>query len=125
MDTYVDGFVFPIDEKHLEEYKAIAQQVAQIWKEYGALSYHEFIGDDLVLEGTQSFGNAINVVENERVIFGWVVFPSKEVRDSANQKVPQDSRMISLVEPLVSPDSRIFDAERMMYGGFAAFNSVS
>ncbi len=118
MKNYIDGFVFPIPKIHIDEYQKVAQQVAVIWKEYGAIAYHEFVGDDMHLEGTKSFTETINVKEGEDVVFGWVVFPSKEVRDMANQKVPQDPRMAALVEPLINPEKLIFDASRMLYGGF-------
>ncbi|PWL27687.1 MAG: hypothetical protein DCO96_10300 [Fluviicola sp. XM-24bin1] len=45
--NYIDGFVFPIKEKYLKEYQKVAEQVAEIWKEYGALAYFEFVGDDM------------------------------------------------------------------------------
>ncbi|MBR9860558.1 DUF1428 family protein [bacterium] len=120
MSNYIDAFVFPIAEKYLNEYKEIVEQVAEIWKEYGALSYNEFVGDDLHLEGTRSFIDAIEVKADDEVIFGWVVFPSKVVRDEANRKVPVDPRMEKLVAPLVDPKRMIFNADRMVYGGFKA-----
>ena len=116
--NYIDGFVFTIPKKHLEEYQRVAEKVAEIWKEYGATAYSEFVGDDLRLEGTRSFIDVLDVSTEEVVIFGWVVFPSKEVRNEANQKVPLDSRMSALVSPLTDPKRLIFDAKRMIYGGF-------
>ncbi|WP_431121218.1 DUF1428 domain-containing protein [Flagellimonas flava] len=118
MTTYIDGFVFPIAKIHLAVYQQVAEKVAQIWKEYGAIAYFEFVGDDMTLEGTRSFMEAVATKEDEEVVFGWVVFPSREVRDLANKKVPQDSRMAELVTPLVNPKKLIFDASRMVYGGF-------
>lgn len=118
MKNYIDGFVFPIPKIRIDEYQKVAQQVAAIWKEYGAIAYHEFVGDDMHLDGTKSFTETLNPKEGEDVVFGWVVFPSKEVRDMANQKVPQDPRMAALVEPLINPEKLIFDASRMLYGGF-------
>lgn len=118
MPNYIDGFILPIAEKHLSEYQAVAEKVAEIWKEYGALAYHEYVGDELSLAGTRSFIEAADLKPDEVVIFGWVVFPSKEVRDKANEQVPQDARMADLVAPLINPDRLIFDAERMVYGGF-------
>ncbi len=118
MTNYIDGFVLPVPKKHLPEYQQVAQQVAEIWKEYGAISYAEYVGDDLFLEGVKSFVSALQTKEDEVIVFGWVVFPSKEVRDEANRKVPQDSRMEKLVGPLTLPDKLIFDASRMVYGGF-------
>lgn len=118
MANYIDGFILPVPQKHLEEYKGVAEKVAEIWKEYGALSYFEFVGDDLTLEGTRSFIEVVDLKEDEVVVFGWVVFPSKEIRDTANQQVPNDPRMSKLVTPLLDPERLIFNAERMVYGGF-------
>src|SRR5690606_13972535 len=103
---------------HINEYKVVAEQAADIWKEYGAVAYFENLGNDLHLEGTRSFAELEELKEDEVVIFGWVVFPSKEIRDQANQAVPQDPRMSELVAPLVDPKRVIFNAERMVYSGF-------
>lgn len=118
MTNYIDGFVFPIPRTHLDEYRAVAVQVAEIWKEYGALAYSEWVGDDLTLEGTRSFMEVADLKEDEVVVFGWVVFPSKETRDTANKQVPTDPRMTELVTPLTESTKLIFDASRMVYGGF-------
>lgn len=118
MANYIDGFILPVPQKHLQEYKGVAEKVAEIWKEYGALSYFEFVGDDLTLEDTRSFIEVVDLKEDEVVVFGWVVFPSKEIRDTANQQVPNDPRMGELVSPLLDPERLIFNAGRMVYGGF-------
>jgi len=118
MEKYIDGFVLPVPRLHLEEYRSVVEKVAEIWKEYGALAYFEFVGEDMKLEGTRSFIEVVDLQEDEAVVFGWVVFPSKEVRDSANQQVPNDPRMTELVAPLVDSERLIFDAGRMIYGGF-------
>ncbi len=118
MTDYIDGFVFPLPKVHLQEYQQVAEKVAAIWKEYGALAYREYVGDDLTLEGTRSFTEVVDLRKDEVVIFGWVVFPSKEIRDKANKEVPEDPRMAELLNPLLSPERLIFDAGRMIYGGF-------
>ncbi|UOY06521.1 DUF1428 domain-containing protein [Muricauda sp. SCSIO 64092] len=118
MKNYIDGFVLPVPSIHLDEYKKVAKKVAEIWKEYGALAYFEFVGDDLFLEGTKSFIESVAAKDDEEIVFGWVVFPSKAVRDLANKKVPLDPRMTTLVAPLTDPKKLIFDGSRMVYGGF-------
>ncbi|CAE6935834.1 ybaA [Symbiodinium sp. KB8] len=125
MNQYIDGFIFPIARKNLAAYQKVATQVAHIWKEYGALSYFEYVGQDMYLEGTQSFAEVTNAQPDEVVIFGWTTFPSKAVRDEANAKVPNDQRMHDLVGPLVDPSNMIFDASRMVYGGFESLTHVS
>jgi len=118
MTNYIDGFVLPIPQMHLDKYKSVVETVAKIWKEYGALAYFEYVGEDLKLEGTRSFSEFVNAKADEVVIFGWVVFDSKTSRDLANKKVPEDPRMKDLIAPLTDTSRQIFDATRMVYGGF-------
>ncbi|WP_297797527.1 DUF1428 domain-containing protein [uncultured Eudoraea sp.] len=118
MTNYIDGFVLPVPRIHLNEYKRVAETVAKIWKEYGALAYFEYVGDDLKLEGTRSFPDLIDAKEDEVIVFGWVVFESREMRDLANKQVPDDPRMKDLIAPLTDPSQLVFDATRMVYGGF-------
>jgi len=121
MKQYIDGFVLPVPQNHLNEYKSAAEKIAEIWKEYGALAYFEYVGEDLKLEGTRSFIEVVDLKEDEVIVFGWVLFPSKETRDLANKQVPNDPRMSELVAPLTDTKRLIFDAERMVYGGFRSF----
>lgn len=118
MTNYIDGFVLPIPRIYLNEYKKVVEKVAEIWKEYGAIAYFEFVGDDMTLEGTKSFIETLDAKEDEEIVFGWVVFPSKEIRDLANKEVPTDPRMTELISPLTDPNKIIFDGSRMVYGGF-------
>ncbi|MEX0610041.1 MAG: DUF1428 domain-containing protein [Balneolaceae bacterium] len=121
MTQYIDGFILPVPRIHLSEYKSVAEKVAEIWKEYGALAYFEYVGEDLKLEGTRSFVEVVDLKEDEVIVFGWVLFPSKETRDLANKQVPNDQRMAELVAPLTDSKRLIFDAERILYGGFRSF----
>ena len=121
MAQYIDGFVFPIHRDHLTEYKRVAEAVAQIYKEHGALDYLEYVGDDMNREGTRSFPDLAVASEDETIVFGWVVFESREARDLVNKKVEADPRMEDLIAPLIDPSNLIFDANRMAYGGFQSF----
>ncbi len=114
MAHYIDGFVLPVPRDRLDEYKRVVEAVAEIWKEHGALDYREYVGDDLKLEGTRSFTEVVAAKEGEVIVFGWVVFDSREARDLANEKVATDPRMADLVDS----SNTGFDAKRMAYGGF-------
>ena len=114
MARYIDGFVLPVPCDRLNEYKRVVEAVAEIWQEHGALDYCEYVGDDLKLEGTRSFTDLVAATEDETIVFGWVVFDSREARDLANEKVAADPRMADLIDSSNSG----FDAERMAYGGF-------
>lgn len=111
---YVDGFVLPVPRDRLSEYRRVVAAAAEIWKEHGALDYCEYVADDLKRDGTRSFTDLVAPADDETIVFGWVVFDSREARDRANEKVSSDPRMADLVE---SSDSG-FDARRMAYGGF-------
>ncbi|MGI9233417.1 MAG: DUF1428 domain-containing protein [Woeseiaceae bacterium] len=117
MAHYIDGFVLPIPRNCLDEYKRLVEAVADIWKEHGALDYREFVGDDLTIEGTQSFTDLTAASEDDAIVFGWVEFESRGARDSANEKVAADPR----IADLVNSSNSGFDAERMAYGGFQSF----
>ena len=114
MAHYIDGFFLPIPRDCLDQYQRLVEAVAEIWREHGALDYREYVGDDMSLEGTRSFPDLAAAAADEAVVFGWVVFDSRETRDLANEKVAADPRMADLVNASNSG----FDAKRMAYGGF-------
>ena len=60
-----------------------------------------------------SFPKAVQLKENEVVVFSWAVWPSKEVRDEGWKKVMEDPRMDPKENPMP------FDGKRLIYGGFA------
>lgn len=123
MSNYIDGFVFPIASDRLAQYTEVVADVATIWLEHGALEYHEFQGDDMFREGTSSFTEQCR--ENETIIFGWVVFESKQSRDEVNQRVIDDPRMTEVVAPLLDHENPVFDSSRMAYGGFKTLFSLA
>lgn len=114
MANYIDGFVFPISRDRLDEYTRLAGAAADIWKDHGALEYKEFVGDDLIRDGTRSFTDFTAATDGDVIVFGWVEFESRAARDLANEKVAADPRMMDLMKSSNSG----FDAERMAYGGF-------
>ena len=119
MSHYIDGFVHPVPRDRLDDYINLAVKIAEIWKEHGALDYWESVGDDLNLEGTRSFAEVVTAREDECILFGWVLFASREARDLVNKKVAADPRVAEL---MAAADAG-FDAERMAYGGFQALVS--
>ena len=116
MGNYIDGYVLPVPRDRLDEYKQLVEAAADIWKEHGALAYREYVGDDLIRDGTRSFTDVTAASDGEVIVFGWVEFESRAARDLANDKVATDPRMADLIK---SSDSG-FDAARMAYGGFQA-----
>jgi uncharacterized protein YbaA (DUF1428 family) len=106
---YVDGFVLAVPKSRMDEYREIAQQAGEIWKEYGALAYVECVGDDVPYGKLTSFPRAVMATDDETVVFSWIVYESREARDEINQKV--------LTDPRIKTDMP-FDGKRMIFGGF-------
>lgn len=114
MERYVDGFLIPIAKDKVGEYIEMAQKAGEVWKEHGAIEYYECVGDDLDIEEMVSFKKAADTSEEETVIFSWIVFESREHRDSVNAAVMNDPRIKDMMES----GSELFDYRRMAYGGF-------
>ena len=114
MAHYIDGFVLPMPRHKLDDYRRLVEATAAIWREHGALDYREYVSDDLSSQATGSFTEFANAGENEVVVFGWVIFESRDARDRANAIVAGDPRMVDLIESFGAG----FDPKRMAYGGF-------
>lgn len=110
--TYVDGFLMPVPTAKREEYIKHAATAAPIFKEHGALSVVECWGDDVPDGKLTSFPMAVKLEPGETVVFSWVVWPSRAVRDAGMAKFMADPR----VQPDVMPMP--VDGKRMIFGGF-------
>jgi uncharacterized protein YbaA (DUF1428 family) len=109
--SYVDGFVIPVPAGKKEAYRKEAAKAAPIFKEYGATRIVECWGDDVPDGKVTDFKRAVNAEPGENVVFAWIVWPSKAVRDEANKKVMSDPRL--------KMDDMPFDGKRMIFGGFS------
>ena len=109
---YVDGFVVAVPADKKDAYREMAAKAAPLFKEFGALRIVECWASDVPHGKVTDFRMAVKAEENEEVVFSWIEYPSKEVRDAANQKMMSDPRMKEFGE------SMPFDGKRMIYGGF-------
>ncbi len=110
--SYVDGFIIAVPKDKLEAYKALAQKGGSIWKEYGALSYVETVGEDVPYGELTSFPRAVQATEDEVVVFSWITYESRQSRDEIVAKVMADPRLEGEMQNMP------FDGRRMIYGGF-------
>ena len=111
--AYVDAFVVPVPKRNLEPYRELARKMGSIWREYGALEYHECVADDVKSGEVTSFPQAVKLKDDETVVFSWIVYKSRAQRDEVNAKVMNDPRMKDM-----DPKSLPFDGKRMFFGGF-------
>lgn len=110
--SYVDGFVAAVPTENKQKYIEHATMASKIFKEYGALKIVENWSDDIPEGKVTSFPMAVKAEPGESIVFSWVVWPSKEVRNSGWQSMMEDPRMSSENNPMP------FDGKRLIYGGF-------
>jgi len=118
---YVDGFVLPVPKKNLAAYTRMSRRAGRIWREYGALDYQEWAGDDLQVKMGLPFKRAVRAKPGETVVFSWIVYSSRAHRDRVNAKIMKDPRIATMMQGKAMP----FDVKRMAYGGFRNLVSVT
>ncbi len=111
--TYVDGFVVAVPTVNRETYREFAERAAAVFREHGALKVVECWGDDVPEGKVTSFPMAVKLQKDETVVFAWITWPSREVRDAGMKKVMTDPRSQPAGNPMP------FDGKRLIYGGFA------
>ena len=112
--AYVDGFVVPVPKAKLAAYKAMARKAGKVWKDHGALDYHECVADDVTVGKVTSFPRSVQLKKAEVVLFSYIVYKSRRERDRINKAVMQDPRLKSMMDMKKMP----FDGKRMFWGGF-------
>jgi uncharacterized protein YbaA (DUF1428 family) len=110
--SYVDGFVLAVPSANREKFRKHAQEAASVLKENGALKIVECWGDDVPDGSVTSFPMAVKRKEDETVVFSWIVWPSRDVRNAAMKALMEDPRMQPDRNPMP------FDGKRMIFGGF-------
>lgn len=110
---YVDGFVVAVPAENKEAYRELAAKSAPLFKEFGATRVVECWSDDVPEGKLMDFRMSVKAQADEEVVFSWIEYPSKEIRDAANAKMMSDPRIKAL------SDSLPFDGKRMIFGGFA------
>ncbi|MCB9091407.1 MAG: DUF1428 domain-containing protein [Halobacteriovoraceae bacterium] len=113
---YVDGFVIPVPKERLGEYKKLAELTCKVWMDHGALSYNECVADDVKIGKWTSFPQSVDLKEDEIVVFAWITYESKEMRDKVNKLAISDPRFEGM-----DPKNLPFDGKRMIWGGFQKF----
>ena len=108
--NYIDGYVLAVPTANREAYISMANTAAAIFKEVGALRVVESWGDDVPPGKLTSFPLAVQCQPDETVVFSWVEWPSKQMRDAGMQKFMADPRLASCAMPC--------DGKRMIFGGF-------
>lgn len=109
---YVEGFVAAVPKANKQSYSAHAKKAADYFKKQGATRVVECWQSDVPHGKTTDFFGAVKAKDDEEVIFSWIEYPSKEIRDQADKKMMEDPAMKEMGKDMP------FDGSRMIFGGF-------
>lgn len=110
--SYVDGFVAAVPKANKDQYREHVEKAIPVFRDHGAIRVVECWGDDVPDGKVTSFPMAVKCEPGETVVFSWILWPSREVRDAGMKKVMEDPR----IQPDVNPMP--FDGKRLIFGGF-------
>jgi uncharacterized protein YbaA (DUF1428 family) len=108
---YIDGFVAAVPAGNKDAYLKMATKAAGMFKEVGAIRVVETWGENVPDGKVTDYKGAVKATADEKIVYSWVEWPSKAVRDEGWKKMMADERMKDHTMP--------FDGKRMIYGGFA------
>jgi len=112
---YVDGFILAVKKDRMDDYRALAELGATVWKEHGATRVVECFGDDVPYGELTSFPRAVLATDDEVTVFSWIEYADRATRDACNAKVMSDPRLQGDMSAMP------FDGKRMIFGGFVPF----
>jgi len=110
---YIDGFVIAVPRARQQDFIEHAKKGDSVFMDLGAKRILECWEDDVPDGKVTDFKGAVKATGDEKIVYSWIEWPSKQARDAAWPKIMQDGRM--------KPDhaNMPFDGKRMIYGGFA------
>ncbi len=111
--TYFEGFIAPVPEENKDAYQRHAAGAAALLRELGVGRHVEAWDSDVPEGKVTDFRKAVDAKPDEKVVFAWFEYPSREVRDATNAKMMSDPRFEQFAE-------MPFDGKRMIVGGFDA-----
>jgi uncharacterized protein YbaA (DUF1428 family) len=113
MAKYIDVCMFPINKKHLANYKKNTTKIGKILLKHGALASSDYVADDE--NATKAiFPQVIKIKSGEVIIVAFAEFKSKSHRDKVFKLIQKDPAMIKVMS------ENLVDEKRMIMGGFKA-----
>ncbi|SEP78682.1 Uncharacterized conserved protein YbaA, DUF1428 family [Devosia sp. YR412] len=107
---YVDGSLIPVKTARKDDYRALLERQGAIFSERGATRFVDAWGDNVPDGKLTDFRKAVAATADETVVFSFIEWPSKAVRDAAWQEIYTDPRM--------HEEDASGDEARRVFGGF-------
>jgi uncharacterized protein YbaA (DUF1428 family) len=110
---YIDGLVLAVPARNKAAYLKFAKMGAKLFKSLGATRVVEAWQDDVPKGKRTDFFMAVKAKKTEKIVFSWIEWPSKRVRDAGFKKMMTDPKVKEMFVGMP------FDGKRMILGGFA------
>lgn len=108
---YVDGVVASVADGQRDAFIDHARATGSLFREKGALRLVDGWGADVPDGKLTDFKRAVQAKEGDTVVFGWIEWPDKAVRDTAWGALMQDGRMME--------NPPVWNGPLAIFGGFA------
>jgi uncharacterized protein YbaA (DUF1428 family) len=110
--AYVDCWIMPVPKDRIDDYRALAEKSAAIWKEMGALSVTETLAEDAPVGTLTSFPRSVQMKDDETVVLSFLTYRDRAHRDDVMKRAMADARMSAMMEGMP------VDGKRLIWGGF-------
>jgi uncharacterized protein YbaA (DUF1428 family) len=114
--SYIDGFVIAVPTANKQKFIDHAKMADPVFIELGATRILECWQDDVKDGKVTDFRRSVAAKADESIVFSWIEWPSKEIRDAAMAKMMDGSLNDPRMDPAKNPMP--FDGMRMIFGGF-------
>ncbi|SMF28635.1 DUF1428 domain-containing protein [Pseudobacteriovorax antillogorgiicola] len=114
---YVDGFLAAVPKENRDKFIEHSKACTEVLMNCGALSVVDCWGDDVPDGKVTSMPLAVQKKDDEVIVFSWITWPSKAIRDEGMKKFVEDPAMTPENNPMP------FDGKRLIYGGFEVVHS--
>ncbi len=108
---FIDAVILPVPTANKQAYLEFAQRIAIPFLEQGATRLVDAWGVAVPEGKVTDYHRATLRQDDESVVYSWVEWPSRAVRDAAWEVLMSDER-------LDASKNRPFDGKRMIFGGF-------
>ncbi len=108
---YVNTYVLAVPEEKKDDYIRIAELVAEIARDFGALEIFENWELDVPDGELTDYRKAVDARPGEKIVLSWIVWPDRETGARAHKGMYADPRMAKV-------GNMPFDGKRMILGGF-------
>lgn len=117
---YIDGFVMAVPTANKQKFIEHAKLGDSVFLDLGASRVVECWGDEVPEGKVTDFRQAVQAKADETVVFSWVEWPDKGVRDAAHAQMTEWMNHPKTADPRMDPEKNPmpFDGMRLIFGGF-------